>query len=119
MNITLDIPNQAVNDMLRQVRFYQARKRAQLVDLIEETTNAIADDAAGRVPVESGNLKKKIRAVLEAVNDELAGHVVADDFYAKFVELGTSAARAHPFMLPAYEAHMPGFLIKLKAIFRS
>ena len=119
MRVKLDILQTEVNQMVRQVKAWQAKKRAQVIDLIEETTKAIADEAKRRVRVESGNLKKKIRAVLTAVAEELSGHVVADDFYAKFIELGTAHARAHPFMLPAYEVHITPFLIKLRAILSS
>ena len=116
MRVTLDIPQAEVNKMVRQVRAWQAMKRAEIIDLIEETARAVAADAKNRAPVESGDLKKKIRSILTDVASHLAAHVVADVFYAKFIELGTSTARAHPFMLPAYEAHVHGFLLKLRTL---
>lgn len=119
MRVTLDIPQAEVNKMMRQVRAWQAHKRAQIIDLIEETTRAIAKDAKARAPESSGTLKKKIRALLKHVASDLSGHVVADVFYAKFVELGTQKAAAHPYMLPAYEAAIPEFLSKLRAILAS
>lgn len=119
MRIDLDIPQADVNAMLRKVRAWQVRKRVQIIDLIEDTVKKIEADATSRVPVQSGNLKKKIRIVLSDVANELTGYVVADDFYAKFIELGTSTAQAHPFMLPAYETAIRGFLLKLRAILSS
>lgn len=119
MRIDLDIPNTEINKMVRQVRLWQAKKRVQIIDLIEETANAIAEDAKSRAPVDTGDLEKEIKVLITNVAEELGANVVADVYYARFVELGESFAPAHPFMLPAYEAHIPRFIIKLRAILSS
>lgn len=118
MNVSIDIPQAEVNRLLKSVRAWQVRKRAEILALIEETTEAIAAETETRVPVQSGNLKKKIRTALRDVAAQLSGFVVVDDFYAKFVELGTSAAAAHPFIMPAYEIHITQFITKLYGILK-
>lgn len=119
MKVQLDIDQSEITRMLRQIRVWQAKKRAQIIDLIEDTAKAIQEDAQSRVPAQSGKLKKRIRVLLRHVADELGGFVVADEFYANFIELGTAHARAHPFMLPAFEVHIQGFLLKLRKILSS
>ena len=105
--------------MLRQVKAWQAEKRAAIIDLIERTAKAVESDAERGVPVREGELKSKIRIILTAVARELSAVVIADVFYAKFVELGTARAAAHPFMLPAFEANVVSFINDLLRILRS
>lgn len=119
MRMTVDIPQSEVNKMIRQVRIWQIRKRTQIMDLVRDTAKEIAANTQKAAPEDSGDLKKNIKTLLRDLADELSGFVVADKFYAKFIELGTQKARAHPFMLPAYESAVADFLIKLRRIIQS
>lgn len=64
----------------------------------------IADDAKGRAPMRTGQLKSSIHAkelehvVIAAVDRKKAPH-------AGLVEFGTSRTAAHPYFRPAVEAH--------------
>jgi len=119
MKITFDISQKFQNEMLSQVRFYQKRKKEQIRNLIEDTVHSIATDAQGRVPKRSGDLVGEIKVLLDDLASEMRAYAVAEKFYARFVEIGTAKAAAHPFMHPAAEAHIPGYLAKLAKILRS
>lgn len=119
MRITVDIPQSEAARLIRQVKAWQVRKRVQIMDLIEATAEEVAKGTRNAAPEDSGDLKKSVKTMLRDLADELSGYVVADKFYAKFIELGTQKAKAHPFMLPAYEAAVADFLVKLRRIVMS
>ena len=81
-----------------------AEIRPLVDDACADSAQAMAEDARGRVPVDSGRLRDSIRA---EKTGELEHRTAAGDnkaFYARFVEFGTRNAGARPYMIPAFEA---------------
>jgi HK97 gp10 family phage protein len=78
----------------------------------------IAQDARGRVPVESGSLRDAIH-----VDSDHDGHLVVagdnDVFYGHFVEFGTSNNAAHPFLIPATESNRDNVIELVAGALRS
>lgn len=78
--------------------------------VLREMADKIADDARGRVPVDTGLLKNSIK--LSVSKRQLEASVSAggkvrgkDAYYAQFVEFGTKHSPAQPFLYPAGRAH--------------
>jgi HK97 gp10 family phage protein len=116
-SLSLTIDQKEISKCLEQVRFWQVKKQEEIEALIEKTAEAIADDARRNAPASSGKMKDSIKVVLNKATGELGAHVVADVFYARFVELGEAPyAGAQPFLHPAYEAHIKSYLAELKRI---
>lgn len=73
--------------------------------------------AKARAPVDTGYLKNSIYTEI-VKNDRrvYAAEVVVGAEYGVFVEEGTSRMAPQPFMGPAFDAVLPGFLAALEAI---
>ncbi len=78
--------------------------------VLREMADKIADDARGRVPVDTGLLKNSIK--LSVSKRQLEASVSAggkvrgkDAYYAQFVEFGTKHSPAQPFLYPSGRAH--------------
>lgn len=76
----------------------------QLDEVARYTAEAIAAQAKGRVPVDSGNLKRSIH--VDRKGEAEYAVVAGDDdaFYGHMVEFGTSNTPPHPFLIPAAES---------------
>lgn len=120
MNIKVELPQSEVNALVHAVHAWQIRKRAQIIALIEKTAEAIKDDAKELAPKKSHALEKSIRTDLKKIASELSASVIAGGtrkvYYQHFVEFGTSKRPAQPYLKPAYEKHIPGFIAELKRI---
>jgi HK97 gp10 family phage protein len=84
---------------------YNAARRAT-----QEIANLVRDEIRPAAPVDTGNLAKSIRAKRTQGTKERPVSKVyadADAFYWKFVEYGTMAQPAHPFVLPVVERMRP------------
>ena len=69
------------------------------------------------VPVDTGFLKNSIHAVIRTNSWRVyAAEVIAEAFYANFVESGTSRMSPQPFMGPALDRVMPGFVAAMESI---
>ena len=79
---------------------------------IEDTMKAGAGDlaraASGRVPVNTGALKKSI--VVREEGGKLSYVISATAPHARFVEFGTRKTPARPFMVPAAEEVFPALV---------
>lgn len=69
------------------------------------------------VPVRTGFLKNSIHTVIKENRLRIySAEVVADAFYASFVENGTSRMAPQPYMQPALDRVMPAFLAAMALI---
>lgn len=81
-------------------------QRAVLRSAIRSAARPVVKEAKLLVPVDEGDLKAGIKS---SVSVKQGGSVEAligfeqDDFYGRFVELGTSKMPARPFLRPALE----------------
>ena len=78
--------------------------------VLREMADKIADDARGRVPVDTGSLKNSIKPSVSKRQLEASvsagGNVGGTDtYYAVFVEFGTHKMPARPFLYPSGRAH--------------
>lgn len=68
-------------------------------------------------PVRTGFLRNSIGAKFTGQGFRLySAEVVAEAFYASYVEHGTSRMAPRPFMGPALDAVMPGFVAAMAAV---
>jgi HK97 gp10 family phage protein len=87
-----------------------AEIEAKAMDRLEKAANVIADNARGRVVVDSGKLKESIRVVRLKGDPKMDVRVYAGNrnkggaFYAHMVEYGTVKMPAKPFLRPALAA---------------
>ena len=102
-----------------KLREWEVVKRTQIAALIVAICLAIERTAKLEVRVDTGRLRAAIRADVRAALQDLVGMVHAGTDYAAFVEFGTARMAAHPFMLPAWEAHRRDFYDGLVAILSS
>ena len=73
--------------------------------------------AAGEAPAsDTGTLARSID--MDINEQELSVDVGTNVFYAKWLELGSSIAKARPFLLPALDKHKARFVAMLRAILR-
>lgn len=85
---------------------------AELVDVVQESAEAMREGIRRRVPVDSGALYEGVE--IHYGDGGLSAEVGFDDpelYYADFVENGTSAQPAQPFMRPTAaeeEQELPG-----------
>jgi HK97 gp10 family phage protein len=80
-----------------------------VAEALEESANAIAEGAKGRVPVDSGALRDAIH--VEEIDNGYS--VVAGDdsaFYGHIVENGSVRVPPRPFLMPAFEAERENLL---------
>jgi len=81
--------------------------------VVSQTAQAIEQSAQANAPVDTGFLESSIRA-------ERLGYaryaVIAEAFYAVYVELGVRGSPGQPFLMPAYLAHLNDFFAKLQRI---
>ena len=89
--------------------------------IVQETANAVRDNAKARAPSNTGKLNFDLRVTdktLDATRGDLAATVTymgkKRAFYGKFVEFGTIKMPARPFLGPAWMAEKPRFLEKIK-----
>ena len=90
------------------VRRDNARQAAEgiesAIDAALEEIGLLAEGyAAGRCPVDTGNLRGSITHEVDA--GENAVYIGTNVEYAPYVELGTSRQRAQPFLRPAASEH--------------
>ena len=112
MSLALSVSG--ASDVARAIREAQDRAQDAVQAVVERYADAIAREAKGFAPVDTGALRGSIRTALSRFSaDILAG----DDeiTYAAFVELGTINAAAQPFLAPAFEANRAPFVRDLKA----
>lgn len=86
----------------RQKEFV-AKLSGQMVNNMDRACQYAKEQAQARAPVRSGVMREDIDYEIVARGEELIGWigVLRKRFYAYFVELGTSQARAQPFLRPA------------------
>lgn len=98
------------------LRAWEVRKRAAIGRLVATTALAVERDAKRRAPVDTGFLRSKIRPDVSRVLTDLAAEVISGADYSSYLEFGTSRMAARPFLFPAFEAAVPGFVRELRAI---
>lgn len=81
---------------------------------IQKTVFDIEADAKALAPVDTGYLKSSISTELSG--DGLRGEVGPTALYSRWVEEGTTRASAQPFLGPATDRRIPGFLQAMEQI---
>jgi len=81
---------------------WEAAMGAALSAALEEVGLRAEGYAKARCPVDTGRLRNSITHVRVAERTEAIGTNVE---YGRYVELGTSRARARPFLAPAAQGH--------------
>lgn len=79
---------------------------------VSKATFSIEAKAKTLVPVRTGTLRRSIHSIFEAGG--LRGIVGPSVEYGKYVEFGTRRRAAKPYMRPAAEAVLPGFVDAVK-----
>ena len=143
MNVTIDIPKSEITGMLRQVKAWELRKHGQLRQAIAKTALAIEKTAKesmshkgrGRLytnrgaglgdhqasapgdppATDTGRLRASIKSDLTDLV-RLAAEVGTNVEYGRHLEYGTVNMAARPWLKPAYDKHIPGFLKEITKI---
>lgn len=84
-----------------------ARASPEVMQGVQATADAIAEDARNHAPVRTGTLRDSITTTrpMRAGQPGQTVRVVARVFYAKFVEFGTRNMRPRPFMRPVANSY--------------
>jgi HK97 gp10 family phage protein len=88
-----------------------ARMPAETAIAVQATAHAVAQKAKAIVPVDTGALRDSIH--VEGGGLDVA--VIADTYYAAYVEFGTVLTPAQPYMTPAAESERGPFLARVRA----
>ena len=143
MKVEIDIPRSEINAMLKQVKAWELRKTGQLQKLIAKTALAIEKtakesmsqqgtgrwyrnrgpgrgdhqaSAPGQPPAtDTGRLRASIRTDLSDLV-HLTAEVGTNVEYGPHLEFGTATMAARPWLKPAYDKHIPGFIAEIKKI---
>lgn len=80
---------------------------AQVLNAIENGLRNLSDNALaymqGIVPVDTGALRESCYVVVDAESNRIRVVIGASQYYAVYVELGTSSHSAQPFIRPTYD----------------
>lgn len=97
----ISVKLQGVGNVRRLLLAFQARKKAEVRDVVATFGLLIETEAKLNAPVDTGRLRQSIH--LELRPDGLGGEVVTNLTYAAAQELGTRYQKAQPFLFPAAE----------------
>jgi HK97 gp10 family phage protein len=117
--ISFDVTLEGGDELVLRLRVWQFAKRRAVAALIVRTCLAIEADAKRDVRVDTGRLRAAIRTDVRSVLEDLVGVVKAGTDYARWVEFGTDRMAAHPYLLPAWEAHRRAYFDGLVSILSS
>jgi HK97 gp10 family phage protein len=101
---------QNTKELIADLRKAGAEIKEDTRKVLKEMADVVADDARGRVPVDTGSLKNSIKPSVSKRQLEASvsagGNVGGTDtYYAVFVEFGTHKMPARPFLYPSGRAH--------------
>jgi HK97 gp10 family phage protein len=86
----------------------------EVKELVETTGFKVKADAQRLVPVDTGHLRRSIKA--KVTNGGYTTTIGTNVDYSIFVEFGTSKKDARPFLIPAYVKHKEKFERELRRI---
>ncbi|MDK2986535.1 MAG: hypothetical protein PWQ96_2179 [Clostridia bacterium] len=104
-----------VEETIREIGLFQIEKREKIKKIIMKTARKVVKEARSRVPVDTGETKKSIKAkyfeygLMATVKPRLPG-----GWKAHFHEYGTVKMRARPFMGPSEEVVRNEYLNELR-----
>ena len=81
---------------------------------VQKAAFRIEAASKAKVPVKTATLQRSIHTVMS--NDGMTATVGPSVFYAIFVEFGTRRMGARPYMRPAADAVLPGFVGVVRAL---
>ncbi|SHK48929.1 HK97-gp10 family putative phage morphogenesis protein [Paramaledivibacter caminithermalis] len=105
-----------VERTIREIGLFQIEKRENVKKIIKKTAKRVVKEAKARVPVDTGETKKSIKAkyleggLMATVKPRLPG-----GWKAHFHEYGTVKMRARPFMGPAEEVSRNDYLQEMRS----
>lgn len=108
---------EGLNQLLAKLQKLPVDVEAAMTKALKDGSKTIVKAAQAQVPVDTGNLKKHIRAVNNKTPDdgadiEIDVGVGKGAFYWRFIEFGHNVGKknkhkveAHPFLRPAFDNH--------------
>lgn len=90
------------------------RYRAGATAAVEQTTEHVLFMAQVLVPIDTGALQRSGNTTLEQMPEGPCGYVNYDEFYAGYVEFGTSRMDAQPFLRPSLDSSRDLLLSSVK-----
>lgn len=116
----IDIDVAPLRDLARQLEQAGPRVGRHASQALRRSTRAIEKDSASRAPVETGALRDSITSTVYGTGNSgrMTGVVGPTDEAGRFVENGTAFMAPQPFMRPALEAAVPGFVDALEQAVR-
>ena len=95
-----------------QVKLKKNVQMSKVKQIVKDNGAALQEAAQRKAPVDTGNLKRKIR------DGGLTAEVEPTAEYAAYVEYGTRYMNAQPYMRPSYTAQKEKFKSDLKKLTR-
>lgn len=95
-----------LRDLERDLKKGAAKVEALAPKVVAKSALDIERDAKINAPVDTGTLESSIDSDINGLSAEIGPHTE----YEEFVEHGTSKMHAQPYMLPAFEKNLPGFV---------
>jgi len=111
--IKIDI--KGMDELIGKVNRLNKLAEVRVADQVRKSANKIRKAAKVRVPVETGALKKSIRAKYS--KDKLSAVIGPQGkvgWRAHFVEFGTTETQAQPYMVPAWEENRSDYIDGIK-----
>lgn len=90
------------NVIARVLNFVHLMNSASLV---QQTAEAILEDAQAMCPVRTGNLRDSLNIQYSGSGTQTTAAIGTDVEYAPYVEFGTRYMDAEPFLYPALQMH--------------
>lgn len=115
MSALLKIDDKEIRKIVSDLRFYERRKRKEVVEELRIGAKVIEGNAKEFAPVDTGTLISMIQVAKEE-NDGLTQIIESKAEYSEYVEFGTSRMMAQPFMWPAFAAERLTILRNLQKI---
>jgi HK97 gp10 family phage protein len=116
-SIKLKVNIVGMDEVIGKLNKFDVEARKAVRTQVRKSANAIRKGAQQRVPVDSGRLKKSIRARYSS--DGFSAEIAPGlKWRAHFIEFGTLKMAAHPYMMPAWEQERPNYIAGVKQAIR-
>lgn len=115
MQATID--RKQLNDLIDNLKTIGDEVVDAVFSEIEATALEIETEAKLNCPVDTGNLRASIKAIMD--RKAFAAGVFTPVEYAPYVEFGTSRQQAHPYLYPAYFAGIGRLMRNLENVMKN
>ena len=111
LKFKVEVDPKSTKKVIKNLQRYDRKKRRQIGQLIDKTSNNILRDARTRILVDTGLAKASTGRRLNKKNGYVVGaSIFTSVHYAVFIE------RMKPYLIPAYNRNVRNFVQQVKQI---